>query len=55
MVVYDQGTGFVTREVGYVPGLFKIFDEILGEPIPPAASADHLSPGWRGDVQLCSL
>ena len=30
MVVYDEGTGFVTREIGYVPGLFKIFDEILG-------------------------
>ena len=31
MCVYDEGQGFVTREVGYVPGLFKIFDEILGQ------------------------
>jgi hypothetical protein len=31
MVVYDEGSGFVTREIGYVPGLFKIFDEILGK------------------------
>lgn len=30
MVVYDEDTGFVTRPVTYVPGLFKIFDEILG-------------------------
>lgn len=28
MVCYDEGAGFVTREVSYVPGLFKIFDEI---------------------------
>ncbi|KNC79788.1 hypothetical protein SARC_07829 [Sphaeroforma arctica JP610] len=29
MWVYDQGTGMVFRKVTYVPGLFKIFDEIL--------------------------
>eukprot|EP00041_Stephanoeca_diplocostata_P032247 m.1029066 g.1029066 ORF g.1029066 m.1029066 type:complete len:1509 (-) comp24112_c0_seq1:111-4637(-) len=29
MVVYDEGTGFVTRDISYVPGLYKIFDEIL--------------------------
>ena len=28
---FDEGKGFVTREVSYVPGLFKIFDEILGK------------------------
>ncbi len=28
--VYDEGVGFRTREITYVPGLFKIFDEILG-------------------------
>jgi DNA topoisomerase II len=31
MCVYDDGVGFVTRDVTFVPGLFKIFDEILGE------------------------
>ena len=30
MCVYDEGLGFRTREITYVPGLFKIFDEILG-------------------------
>ena len=30
MTVYDEGVGFRTREVTFVPGLFKIFDEILG-------------------------
>lgn len=32
---YDEGKGFVTREVSYVPGLFKIFDEILGTLLVP--------------------
>lgn len=27
--VYDEGTGMNQREVDYVPGLYKIFDEIL--------------------------
>jgi DNA topoisomerase-2 len=30
MCVFDEGLGFRTREVTFVPGLFKIFDEILG-------------------------
>ncbi|KAF8771269.1 DNA topoisomerase 2-alpha-like [Argiope bruennichi] len=29
MWVYDDGIGLVNREVTYVPGLYKIFDEIL--------------------------
>ncbi|KAF8771264.1 DNA topoisomerase 2-alpha like protein [Argiope bruennichi] len=29
MWVYDEGVGLVNREVTYVPGLYKIFDEIL--------------------------
>ena len=31
MWVYDQATeGMVQREITYVPGLYKIYDEILG-------------------------
>ncbi|GBM04506.1 DNA topoisomerase 2-alpha [Araneus ventricosus] len=29
MWVFDEGVGLVNREVTYVPGLYKIFDEIL--------------------------
>lgn len=29
MWVYDEGIGFNYREISYVPGLYKIFDEIL--------------------------
>ena len=32
MWVYDEGTSsFVNRPITFVPGLYKIFDEILGE------------------------
>lgn len=31
MWVYDEDTGINYREVTYVPGLYKIFDEILGK------------------------
>ena len=27
--MYDEGVGMTQREVDYVPGLYKIFDEIL--------------------------
>ena len=30
MLVFDGEAGFRTRDITYVPGLFKIFDEILG-------------------------
>lgn len=29
MYVYDEEQGMVQREVSFVPGLFKIFDEVL--------------------------
>jgi DNA topoisomerase-2 len=29
MWVYDEETGMTQREITYVPGLYKIFDEIL--------------------------
>ncbi len=29
MWVYDESAGMVQREITYVPGLYKIFDEIL--------------------------
>ena len=29
MWVWDEGAGMVNREVTFVPGLYKIFDEIL--------------------------
>ena len=29
MWVYDEGIGMNNREVTFVPGLYKIFDEIL--------------------------
>lgn len=31
MWVFDEDIGMNQREVTYVPGLYKIFDEILGE------------------------
>lgn len=31
MWVYDEDVGMNCREVTFVPGLYKIFDEILGE------------------------
>lgn len=31
MWVYDQDVGMNCRDVTFVPGLYKIFDEILGE------------------------
>lgn len=31
MWVYDEDIGINYREVTYVPGLYKIFDEILGK------------------------
>lgn len=36
MWVFDDDVGMNQREISYVPGLYKIFDEILGE----------LSPRW---------
>ena len=29
MWVWDEGVGMVNREITYVPGLYKIFDEIV--------------------------
>lgn len=31
MWVFDEDIGMNQREITYVPGLYKIFDEILGE------------------------
>lgn len=31
MWVYDEDVGLNSRDVRFVPGLYKIFDEILGE------------------------
>lgn len=31
MWVYDEGVGLNCRDVTFVPGLYKIFDEILGK------------------------
>lgn len=31
MWVYDEDIGMNQREITYVPGLYKIFDEILGK------------------------
>lgn len=31
MWVFDEEIGMNQREITYVPGLYKIFDEILGE------------------------
>lgn len=33
MWVFDEDIGMNQREITYVPGLYKIFDEILGESI----------------------
>lgn len=30
MWVFDEEAGMIQREITYVPGLYKIFDEILG-------------------------
>lgn len=32
MWVYDETVGLNCRDVTFVPGLYKIFDEILGKP-----------------------
>lgn len=32
MWVYDESDGLNCRDVTFVPGLYKIFDEILGKP-----------------------
>lgn len=34
MWVYDEDVGLNCRDVTFVPGLYKIFDEILGEWLP---------------------
>ncbi len=31
MWVFDENEGMNCRDITYVPGLYKIFDEILGE------------------------
>ena len=31
MWVYDEDVGLNCREISFVPGLYKIFDEILGK------------------------
>jgi hypothetical protein len=33
MWVFDEDLGMNLREITYVPGLYKIFDEILGKSI----------------------
>lgn len=35
MWVYDEGIGLNCRDVTFVPGLYKIFDEILGKLTDP--------------------
>jgi hypothetical protein len=41
-LVHD-GTRFVHKKIAFVPGLFKIFDEILGETaVAGASDADQL-------------
>lgn len=40
MWVFDEEVGMNQREVTYVPGLYKIFDEILGEWTPLCGSPD---------------
>lgn len=43
MWVYDEGVGFNFREIAYVPGLYKIFDEILVN----AADNKQRDPGMK--------
>lgn len=38
MWVFDEEIGMNTREITFVPGLYKIFDEILGKLTPRYAS-----------------
>lgn len=47
MWVFDEDIGMNQREITYVPGLYKIFDEILGESIGCRCHVDikvNLSP-----------
>lgn len=41
MWVFQEGAGFVQRQITYVPGLYKIFDEILGETIGDSETNYH--------------
>lgn len=38
MWVFDEGVGLNCRDVTFVPGLYKIFDEILGKGGPSVES-----------------
>lgn len=38
MWVFDEGVGLNCRDVTFVPGLYKIFDEILGKGDPSVES-----------------
>lgn len=62
MWVFDEDIGMNQREITYVPGLYKIFDEILGESIGCRCHVDanikvHLSPETvlRGSDVRCGM
>lgn len=52
MWVFDDEIGMNTREITYVPGLYKIFDEILGKLMPWYASQFSTSHSCGSGVQL---
>ena len=41
MWVFDEDLGMNLREITYVPGLYKIFDEILGKYLSGYFKAEH--------------
>lgn len=44
MWVFDEEVGMNQREITYVPGLYKIFDEILGEWGAGVVTVGHVTP-----------
>lgn len=45
MWVYDEDAGLNCRDVTFVPGLYKIFDEILGKRLAFSLRWCFMSPG----------
>lgn len=53
MWVFDEEVGLNCREVTFVPGLYKIFDEILGEFTSHICYFGHLKV--VGNKTMCSI
>lgn len=49
MWVYDKGVGINQRQISFVPGLYKIFDEILVN----AADNKQRDPNMVFSVRTC--